>query len=91
MGQWSRDNHNVTVPDQEKCEPIKLLYQKVIVVKKKTHHTSSNTVKKIIPVNVVTDTPFAVTKRKTAESLACIACQGFELSSSVILVQHSTD
>ena len=47
--------------------------------------------KKIIPVNVVTDTPFVVTKRKPAESLACMACQGFELSSSVILVQHSTD
>lgn len=91
MGQWSRDNHSVTVPDQEKCEPIKLLDQKAIVVKKKTHHTGSNTVKKIIPVNVVIDTPFAVTKRKPAESLACMACQGCELLSSVILVQHSPD
>ena len=46
--------------------------------------------KKIIPVNVVIDTLFAVTKRKP-KSLACMACQGFELLSSVILVQHSTD
>jgi len=91
MGQWSRYNISVTFSDYEKCESIKLLYNNAMVVNKKNHHTSSNTVKKIIPVNVLTDTPFAVTKRKPAESLACMACQDFELLSSVILVHHSTN
>lgn len=74
-----------------KKKTYKIVISESYCCKEKTHHTSGNTVKKIIPVNVVTDTPFAVTKRKPAESLACMACQGFELSSSVILVQHSTD